>query len=244
MTRPNARVDDLANRFGPILFSAPMVRAILAGQKTQTRRAVKAREWAAHGKPLLEQAFVDTASDGPRFAGPKEDYLHVPYENGTVQRVFSPYGSTGDLLWVRETWRMTGACDDTYGGGTKRWAEIEYAADNSTRRVQRVPAEIPLVVSMKWRPSIFMRPVFSRVSLRITGVRVERAHSISRADVLAEGVPEPEIEKWRQWLHPDDCAGHAFGQLWESINGKGSWAANPWVWVISFERAEGASRAA
>ncbi len=94
--------------------------------------------------------------------------------------------------------------------------------------------------NLVFRPSIFMPRWASRITLEIVAVRVERLQDIGKDgrkahDVLAEGITDGQIEQWRQWLHPDDAPAHTYGVLWESINGKGSWALNPWVWVIEFK---------
>ena len=91
----------------------------------------------------------------------------------------------------------------------------------------------------RWVPSIFMPRWASRLTLRVTDVRVERVQEISGEDVLAEGVQMRHIEKWEEWLHRDDAAVVAFGELWDSINGKRpgcAWGDDPWVWAVTFER--------
>jgi hypothetical protein len=158
----------------PILFSAPMVRAILDGSKTLTRRIVK-----------------DEVVEGATACGCR-------------------YGTTGDRLWVRETFAKSPASDTYF-----------YRATHTSS------------VLWKWKPSIYMPREASRITLEITGIRVERLQDISRGDCMAEGCPFPNIamsqpnatdpKKW-------------YSELWESINGKGSFAENPWVWVVSFKK--------
>jgi len=176
------------NRERPILFSAPMVRAILAGQKTQTRRVVKgiALDWLTPGMFTPE-------------------YTADP-ENGLC-----PYGKPGDRLWVREAWART-----IVGTGTEMVVYRE--GDNRTD------------YGGPWKPGIHMFRRDSRITLEITGVRVERLQAISEADALAEGV-EPSALGTVRALH-SSTARDAYLRLWESINGRGSWAANPWVWVL------------
>jgi hypothetical protein len=180
----------------PILFSAPMVRALLCGSKTQTRRICKL---ARAGMPEPEMASLLKCC---------------------------PYGRPGDELWVREAF-----CDD--------WKEsrgIVYRADGG------FDADM-FDAGCRWRPSIHMPRAASRITLRITDVRVERLQDISAKDILAEGaVDRPHVDQFgRNPVSAFD--GKVYMDLrslwacgWESINGKGSWAANPWLWVLSFER--------
>ena len=179
----------------PLLFSGPMVRAILNGTKTQTRRIVKPNHIAAYhdGVPSLFSGF--------------------------------PYGVNGDRLWVRETWSHTG--DGVWSIAAARMAPTGrpvYAADGG---------EGP------WWPSIHMPREFSRITLEVVRVRVERLNDCSEADAKAEGcglapaLPDcTEVEACGQTFR----AGYA--ALWNDINGPGSWEANPWVWVITFKRIE------
>lgn len=196
----------------PILFSGPMVRAILDGSKTQTRRVVKgtALEWLDDFAP----SFV--ASPG---------------------NALSPYGFAGDHLWVRETW-------STANGNGHRTV---YRADLGTERWPR-SVEVPGDDERIWRPSIHMPRRASRLTLRVTDVRVERLQEITAEDAVAEGVPEVprcgcEACSRQSGFCPADASEQAmeFAALWDSINGARegcSWAANPWVWCVSFERLE------
>lgn len=200
----------------PILFSAEMVRAILDGRKTQTRRVVKgmALDWLQPGM------------FSPKFVADPANYL-------------SPYGYAGDRLWVRETWQIVYERMDgqrfTYPieGARQRW--IEYAA--SPRDEHEPP---------KWRPSIFMPREFSRITLEVVNVRVERVQEISREDAKAEGVSN--LWRWdqaRNEKHPEHFVRGVlnpfvanYSMLWDEINGKRGfgWDVNPWVWVIEFRR--------
>lgn len=196
----------------PILFSAPMVRAILDGRKTQTRRVVKPQPPSIesvtnhagigyHWMNCADQGYVNEWRPvGPVWA--------VMKEIGEVKpRLTSPYGNSGDRLWVRETWAKwtSGDCKEC----------CAYRADGGQ--------------SYEWRPSIHMPRWASRLTLEITGVRVERLQEISGDDCLAEGI-EP------QGIGSDMAMRVAFQALWESINGPGSWDANPWVWIVEFRR--------
>lgn len=179
----------------PILFSAPMVRAILAGCKSQTRRIVKPQPFA-HERPVIE--------DGEVLVG-----------DGKTWRL--PYGKPGDRLWVRETF-----CAKSFFTPT----EYRYRADGVEPFVMGPPVgDIP----MAWKPSIFMPRAASRITLEVTGVRVERVNDISEADAVAEGIPAFPTS-------PSKIPRMHYATLWNSINGAGSWDLNPWVWRIEFKR--------
>ena len=198
----------------PILFSAPMVRALLAGTKTQTRR------------PLREGTWLD----------PKEGVIRMcSVGNGVTgfQSVACPYGAPGDQLWVRESFIHEPA-DYVWEASVSipcRPASTVYRADckGDSRGAGRTSP-------------MFMPRSLSRITLELTDVRVERLQDISEADALAEGV----TPKWEP-----GCSGRlmeaiggfsfrpaasAYADLWEQINGAGSWDANPWVWALSFKR--------
>lgn len=181
----------------PILFSGPMVRALLDGGKTQTRRVVKARPDRNMGSRCVLQ--------------PHE--LAVEINRGDYQNC--PYGQPGDLLWVRETFtKIIGK-----SGG---WIATEYRASLGDT----------LGIKKRWTPAIHMPRAASRITLEITGVRVERLQDISDDDAMAEGVDRTNTSI-------PGYAKERYRRLWESINGPGSWAANPWMWVIEFRRIEG-----
>lgn len=202
----------------PILFSAPMVRAILDGSKTQTRRMVKPQP-----------------SDSAHTAGGDGTPMQSWWETGKDIN-WCPYGRPCDRLWVRETWGLHDQGFDT--------------AEESTFPIYRADSFPP--APKRWRPSIHMPRALSRITLEVTGVRVERLQRISEADAIAEGVQRIRIGDGyddmysataRSWAdaieqRPDvqDTAGAAYRELWESINGLGSWLANPWVWVVEFKR--------
>lgn len=199
----------------PILFSAPMVRAILAGTKTQTRRPYKTRKHPDFGCAMAASELVCEPQ-------------HV------IDRT-CPYGQPGDRLWVREAWCPIYPQDPHYNGG--RPIGIDYKASHSRESDQwRVMDDLG---TRRWKPSIHMPRSASRILLEITGIRVERLQDISETDALAEGS--------RDWADEQDTPARdipggetrlIYRQLWESINGPGSWDANPWVWVIEFMRVE------
>jgi hypothetical protein len=192
----------------PILFQGPMVRAILDGTKTQTRRIVKPQ-------PL-------TWATGSAF---------LPLET-LVKR---PFGNQGDRLWVRE---MFGFNPDD-GGVVFRATDPDWETCDG----------------WKWKPSIFMPRKFSRITLEITAIRVERLQKISEADAKAEGVEtkpyggaasfctrDYSYNKQPDGFWPRLCIADgkqfrdSYKTLWESINGPGSWGDNPWVWCVEFRR--------
>lgn len=207
----------------PILFSGPMVRAILAGTKTQTRRAMKPQP-TDEFRVLAVEWYSPEYEDRHGELQPGEDIFGV---YGDEEGYKCPYGAPGDRLWVRETWRAPGAVprsDDPVRPGMR----IEYRAD-----------EDHATDGFTWRPSIFMPKWACRLVLEIVGVRVERLQTISEADALAEGIAFDK--QWEgygidggRFFHCSDPR-RSYEQLWESINGEGSWDANPWVWVIEFK---------
>jgi len=197
----------------PILFSAPMVRAILCGDKTQTRRVCKSAAWAGSWAdaiyPARESGWV--AWKGAITPGkPMADEAKRRYAHGFP----CPYGQAGDRLWVRETHRIVRVGEVGY------WAE--YRADSANLKLPNNDLAHLAKNDDKWRPSIFMPRAASRITLELTGVRVERVQGISEADARAEGVGSAA----------------EYAALWDSLNAKRgyAWAANPWVWVLEFRR--------
>ena len=178
----------------PILFSAPMVRALLNGHKTQTRRIVKPQ-------PLTW--------DWPEM----KSRLTTPGILGLCKQ-----GQPGDRLWVKETFR------EIYG-------RVAYRADVKNGIIPYHHC-LPESAWRPWKPSIFMPRKTSRITLAVSNVKVERLQDISESDALDEGCPgDCEYHG-----HPTPKCSDWYRLLWESINGPGSWAANPWVWVITFQR--------
>ena len=198
-----------------ILFSAPMVRALLDGTKTVTRRLVKAASgrqsaWLTpallNSSPRAEMGHVDGAL-GAQFEHPK---------GGPLGWVRCPYGNAGDRLWVRETF-----CEG-YPGTADRYlyrATYEGGCEH------------------KWTPGIHMPRTASRITLRVVDVRVERLHAITDTDIEREGVvltgPASALV---QRVGGVSAARERFVGLWEEINGKRApWSTNPWVWRVAFE---------
>jgi hypothetical protein len=212
----------------PILFSAPMVRALLAGQKTQTRRVVK------------PQPLVTTASDGS-WRDSKADLWRNARQ---YARDCSPYGAPGDRLWVRETWLPDPPIDGTWAGDVE-W----YGCGRSIAGVPehyRKPENCIYAASwdgapLAWRPSIHMPRWASRLTLEVTQVRLQPLQEISEDDARAEGAPVGEMLPGSVNGEPAKVmamdARVAFAWLWDSINGKRApMAGNPWVWAITFRK--------
>ena len=203
----------------PILFNDAMVRAILDGRKTQTRRVVKpqpsdASKWVAVDH-FGNGEFVPVLPCHGRPHG-----IHAP------AAISCPYGQTGDRLWVRESFMPAPLEVVPETPEPTRW-DIIYAADGG-QSVKLAPAGYnpTLYNHERWTPSIHMPRWASRITLEITGVRVERLRDISSADCWAEGIQHsPDVDPY-----------HEFADLWSSVYGAESWAANPWVWVVEFRR--------
>lgn len=210
----------------PILFSGPMVRAILAGRKTQTRRIMKPQPSADFLPEVgcYHPTLIDR--DGEMHPGPER--FGAADENEDYP---SPYGRPGDRLWVRESgWQPPPVTPRMLREGADTWPAYLYAADGEEEEWCREHG-------WQWRPSIHMPRWASRITLEITGVRVEPVWNITEADAGAEGAVQWWLESERKPLLASEVnARGAFSQLWKSINGEASWDANPWVWVVEFRR--------
>ena len=257
----------------PILFSGAMVRALLNGSKTQTRRVVK---------PTIKGCGVGVYTHGPWLVVP----FHTEADGDPWTDIACPYGAPGDRLWVRETWAYNGqAWRNTGPEEKRREGYVTYAADNAKVThyfgdgppllcpEQHLPKQREDEDEFEWlarkdeyitkyfrrmRPSIHMPRWASRITLDVTGVRVERLNEIIEADAKAEGITSSV--KWichnqyaprygapgvpcvradeEKSIGEDfhETAAAAYRALWESINGADSWLINPWVWVVSFTR--------
>lgn len=211
-----------------------MVRALLAGTKTQTRRVVKPQPPIGHAWSGWCVTSTHRADEGKAtWAAGTGPFLR------DVHRVACPYGQPGDRLWVRETF-ITG-CEMDENGYFKvdengsYVDKIWYRASDPELDWWGGDGEI---CHPPWKPSIHMPRAASRLTLEITGVSVERLRAISEADAWAEGVAHYSSGMTGTPSAGDADAGRVlYRRLWESINGPGSWDANPWVWVVELKRA-------
>lgn len=236
----------------PILFSTPMVQAILEGRKTQTRRIVNPQElshtrWRYCGHSKDGEHEVPRPVDGPR----PHDRWYWWRNNISHDWILQcPYGEPGDILWVRETWQHAKSthchcpqssepspCDEWSNGIGCRSnrGKVVYAADGASE--------------VLWKPSIHMPKEACRLFLRIKSVRVERLQDISEQDAIAEGVQywaddhdtellDATFRNYKTGERNLVTSYSSFQSLWQKINGDESWGSNPWVWVIEFERIE------
>jgi hypothetical protein len=219
----------------PILFSAPMVRALLDGSKTQTRRICKSQPYAngyewdgndflCHNDYLPPSAML--MDFGGKSLGSTSNLEGWESE--------CPYGQPGDRLYVRETFMdLTGTGVEHHDADGRR-QRYAFAADSPPGSYGD---EARKGYGLKWKPSIHMPRAASRILLEVVAVRVEPLNDCSEADAQAEGV----IPSFRGGvpIKHDGTGGvcrEAYAELWESINGAGSWATNPWVWVVEFKR--------
>ena len=222
----------------PILFNTEMVRAVLDGRKTQTRRVIKPKV-AWRGRYEGGYDLVPVAMTHPpgmwcwEHGGQYDDIGRCPY------------GVPGDRLWVRETWRHYGnsARYDADAGHWQSKALVIYRADDEATEVlmDDPPSYGPSDAKgwARWRPSIHMPRAMSRISLEVTGVRVERIDEITINDCIAEGI-NGEFPVGLPPTLACKAVAHDFRELWDSINAKRGygWDVNPWVWVVEFKRME------
>ena len=219
-----------------MIFNGEMVRAILDGRKTQTRRIMKVQ-------PESNQLGLLLITDSTKHNDIGK--YHWAESNATGNHVRSnlflcPFGAVGDRIWVRETFCPVN--DSQYGG--EKWVDYRATPKFEASHPAGWDSAPNDAEALKWRPSIHMPRWASRILLEITDVRVERLNAISEEDARAEGIidggclncgePEP-----CGCANPEPDATDAFAYLWQSIYGQESWNANPWVWVIEFERVEG-----
>lgn len=208
----------------PILFSAPMVRAILNHKKRQTRRMNGLD--AINGEPGRYAFDGMQVIDGVLYA------CFTDMQTQNPVQIKCPYGQKGDQLWVREAWKAEAVYDDTKPRDIPADAcMVFYPANNEWSDYDEMTR------AGKGRPSIHIPRCFSRIQLEITGVRVERLHSIGLRDAMDEGCEIRQISLFGSDQKGRDEIGRMhFGLLWESVNGEESWNANPWVWVVEFKR--------
>lgn len=210
----------------PILFSGDMVRAILDGRKTQTRRVVLPQPLPR----LVLQAMFGQSPDGVAFGTPGVWRQVGPdYPDDASDDRRCPFGVVGDRLYVLEAWRHRGVTGWSAAHGEQDAEWIEYRADTDGDTVGA------------WRPSIHMRREASRITLEVTGVRVERIHDITEADAVAEGAADRvggAMIKSEEFCMTAPFAVYSFAGGWDRLNGARGygWRANPWVWVVDFKR--------
>lgn len=231
-----------------ILMSAPMVRAILAGRKTVTRRVVTPQpafnqSYSWHGRPIYE-------GEGRQWCWKGEVFFDVDCTMSSLSDSlvpFCPYGQAGDRLWVRETWKHFG---NVHAGHEPVRACVKYRADDSSRECGSWPSFAEAPHRACWakgkspaQPSIHMPRWASRLLLPVVSVRVERLQAITEADAVAEGVEAGHVA-----LDPTSglatergCYRAGFAKLWDEINGARpgcSWRDDPWVWRLEFTTEE------
>ena len=207
----------------PILFSTPMVRAILEGRKTVTRRA------------LRDKLIINQDPDRYRLHGHKNMEGHAFFEDlrpeitPWISPIPCPYGFEGDVLWVRET-----------------WAYVDFAGEDNGYVYRATDPDWETMEGWKWKPSIFMPRAACRLRLEIQSISVERLQDITEEDAIREGIVEYEDGTYhnyfkRKGLRYEDgveclLAKGSFQSIWISINGAESWNANPWIWKIEFKK--------
>ncbi|VTM52347.1 morphogenetic protein [Klebsiella pneumoniae] len=234
-----------------MIFNGEMVRAILDGRKTQTRREVKLNldiaclattyDWATslaanHYQGLTEEQIQQKAESLRGVIHP------VILDNGQMVSIICPHGKPGDRIWVRETFCPV---DDTQYGGEK-WVDYRATPKFEESHPAGWDSAPNDAEALKWRPSIHMPRWASRILLEITNVGVQRLQDISSGDAVREGICQLPASG-RYCVSPGDqyfggasrSAKEVYSWLWSSIYGEESWKANPWVWVIEFKRIEG-----
>jgi hypothetical protein len=232
--------DTATVRERPILFSGPMVKAILEGRKTETRRIIKPQPYWMPGRPDWQPPNPDQWGWDPN-----QDHHHIwradedPNQGdwGPWMRSMCLFGQPGDRLWVRETARLSSMSG--YGGEITH-VRLEYRVpDRDHVRVREFKQPDPGHYDFdRWTPSIHMPRWASRLTLEITAIRVERLQEISLDSVIAEGI-EPVQDGPHANQYWREETGAKFIDLWDKINGQRSgcsWEANPFVWVIGFRR--------
>ncbi|EQA9883748.1 MULTISPECIES: morphogenetic protein [Klebsiella pneumoniae complex] len=204
-----------------MIFNAEMVRALLSGRKTQTRRIIKPQP----------EATLSGSLSGKWLSRPLNGLLLPKIEDIAIH---FPFGVVGDRIWVRETFQgplFDYDLMDSYCKDPTPFEKPEFCV----YKADGVPApefyDADDELHCCWRPSIHMPRWASRILLEITNVRVERLKSISDGDAIREGCSTADMKS-------GDCVADVFARLWASIYGDESWNSNPWVWVIEFKRIE------
>lgn len=224
----------------PIIYTGPMVRGLQAGTKTMTRRIMK---------PQPTETSRGWLWRDYEWGADKKRPINA-LTGGSLQPC--PYGQPGDRHWVRETWAPDPPCDGTWGytaWAGSRIGQIAGVPERFRHARHCIYAANWEHAPIRWTPPIHMPRWASRITLEVVRVRVERLQDITEADAIAEGcidegsvavlkarrnlMAAPDVIGVDGKVYPNAIA--AFRALWERINGAGSWAANPWVWVIEFK---------
>jgi hypothetical protein len=214
----------------PVIFSGPMVKAIIEGRKSQTRRVVKPQPLSHERVFKFWDSYFVSDIDDPRTSNTRND------KTGSFGLFGCPYGMPGDRLWCRETFSyIPKAKNEWHDKVSPDGCPVEmlYRAEYPDADDMQFP--------MNWTPSIFMPRWASRITLEVVSVRVERLQGISEADAIAEGVYTNEQALQKLGLPADTklqgtCV-DKYRIVWESLNGKKyPWASNPWVWVVEFKK--------
>lgn len=242
----------------PILFNAPMVKAILEGRKTQTRRIMRrqpdAVEYFKRGEPTTDtdakNAILRCYNNPKGFKNCNSGW----FGDATYKTPFSEF-NVGDHLWVRETFMDMSGTGVEHRDSKGKLQKYAYATDCPQGSYSD---DVRKDYGLKWKPSIHMPRSASRILLEITKIRVERLNEISEEDAKAEGI-EPIIiqdnvacdggwtrddrHMWKGYKDKErayrDTAKDSFMSLWQEIYGVDSWVANPWVWVVEFKVIQG-----
>lgn len=212
-----------------IVFSGPMVRAILDGVKSQTRRIIRdmpdapepnchPMHKAKHAAPYFDvYCGGEKTADNPRGAGEHWCWWQVD-DRQCLPQIKAPHGPIGRALWVKETWRVHGGEEYEY---QKERSSVIYDADTNRR-------------GGVWRNPMFMPRWASRLNLQVTGVRAERVQAISDADIAAEGVTAQAVRALDAEV-PEDATPIDLWRIgWSALHGFASWKSNPWVWAYDF----------
>lgn len=219
-------------KFRPILFSTPMVQAILNGTKTQTRRVVKPQpmkhHWQIFDHYKINAPLLNTTK------GIGVQFSHSIKNNHERDNFVLAKANKDDIFWVRETWAL-----DYFGKG-QYWHFKEGIDVNKSDIVYKASSDdLTVTLDKKWKPSIFMPKQVCRLFLKCTNVRVERLHDISDGDAKAEGIEIgdgfEQFKNYQKGYPWKNSAIESFFSLWESINGKESLDSNPWTWAYDFE---------
>jgi hypothetical protein len=220
----------------PILFSGPMVKAIMEGRKTMTRRVVKPQPYIE--KRCGYDAWRWDHGPGGSYTTWKTSLDPLAFVGMACERRPCPYGRVGDRLWVRENW------SPDHAAFYPNFQVVYQAEGYDPREVSSRGKVLPFAISpeestnrkfpFRWRPSIHMPRRVCRIVLEITDVRVERLQGITEEDATAEGIDD----LWLVQHQVGPPRKREFWYLWDSLNGPRGfgWDVNPWVWVISFKR--------